>query len=219
MDTTKNDIKFLKDGKMKKVARGLRAGILVANGFKDDEYLLLKNELRRAGFNISVISPEENVVKSERVFLAEFFPGFIKGILMKPDKHTSDVQSSDYDLLIVPGGAFSAYKLICNDECITFINNYLLEGKVLGALSDGSRIFKETGNVNGKHITTPKKYMNLMTDTNVKLEKGPIVSDDGLVTAQTSQEIQDFMSEMLHFLLIKQVYTDYLKSLKKNAKL
>ena len=198
---------------MKKIARGLKAGVLMANGFKDDEYLLLKNELARAGFKMHVISPE-TTLKSERIFLSELLPGVIHGILLRPDVRVEEAVATDYDLLIVPGGAFSAYKLVSNDECISFIRNYLNEGKVMGALSDGSRILEETGFNKGKHITIPKKYMPILVNSGLKLEDQPVVSDDGLVTCQTSQQIKDFMSEMLHFLLIKKVYTDYLKSLK-----
>lgn len=201
---------------MKKVAGGLKAGILMANGFKDEEYLLLKNELSRAGFKIVIISPED-IIKSERIFLSEFLPGLIRGIRIRPDVNIEQAVASDYELLVVPGGAFSAYKLVSNDDCILFLRNYLNEGKVLGTLSDGSRIFKETGHVEGKHITIPEKYLPILGNANLKLEKGPVVSDDGLVTCQTSQEIQNFMSEMLHFLLIKKVYSDYLKKLRNNA--
>ncbi len=198
---------------MKKVARGLNAGVLMANGFKDDEFILLKNELARAGFKMHVISPE-TTIKSERIFLSELLPGAIQGIMLKPDVPVEEAVAANYDLLVVPGGAFSAYKLASNDDCIHLIRDYLNAGKVMGALSDGSRILKETGLTEGKHITIPEKYLPLLVNSGLKLEDQPVVSDDGLVTCQTSRQIQDFMSEMLHFLLVKKVYTDYLISLK-----
>ncbi|NJK87626.1 MAG: hypothetical protein HC906_18280 [Bacteroidales bacterium] len=139
-----------------------RVAVLIANGFNNFDFYPIIGKLKQSGISISVISPEEKVVKPLEAFESELFSSFVStGNFLKVDFHPEEVSPFDFQLLIIPGGAFSAYKLISDNESVSFVKKFYESKKPIASISHGVRILSELVSLKGKFLTSPIEYKDM----------------------------------------------------------
>ena len=81
-----------------------------------------------------------------------------EGETLTPDARLSDVQASDYDLLVVPGGTCNVDRIRVNEDAITLAQEFAHEGKPIAAICHGAWLLVNAGLVAGK-TAAPCRYI------------------------------------------------------------
>ena len=78
-----------------------------------------------------------------------------EGETLTPDALLSDVQTADYDLLVVPGGTCNVDRIRVNEDAIALAQEFAHEGKPIAAICHGAWLLVNAGLVAGKTAALP----------------------------------------------------------------
>ncbi len=168
---------------MGKELAGRRIAILVTNGFEQVEMTKPREALDAAGAHTELVSPEKKVQGMNHDEKGDSFP---------VDKPLASAKASDYDALLLPGGVANPDRLRTMPEAVKFAQEFVQQGKPVGAICHGPWLLVEAGVVKGKTLTS---WPSLKTD--VKNAGGQWVDqevavDHGLITSRKPDDIPAF---------------------------
>ena len=163
--------------------------ILTEEGFEQVELTEPKEALEEAGATVHVISPKSGKIKA--------WNKDNWGIEIAVDVVLSDANTDDYDALVLPGGVLNPDKLRQNKEAVSFVADFLEQGKPVAAICHGPQMLIETGMISGKKLTS---YPSLQTDLKnagaIWVDE-QVVVDNGLVTSRRPTDLNAFNDKMI----------------------
>ena len=112
--------------------RSKRVAILATDGFEKSELLSPKEALENAGADVDIISIKKGKIKSwdEKNW----------GESIEVDQVVSDVNQSEYDALMLPGGVINPDLLRRNDEAVDFVRSFFENQKPVAAICHGPQL-------------------------------------------------------------------------------
>lgn len=148
-----------------------KAIVFLADGFEECEALLVVDLLRRAGVQTIMASVMGRLeVPSSRK------------ILIKADTLAEDVDYSNADMIVLPGGRVGTENLrkseIVRTQCLEFAK----DGKYMAAICAAPSILAELGVLDGKQATCHPDYESIMQGAILTGESVSI--DDKVITGQ-----------------------------------
>ena len=174
---------------MARDVKGKKAAILTEHGFEEVELTSPMNALEQAGVEVHVISPQNGKVKA--------WDHDHWSIEVQVDKILSEANPEDYDMLVLTGGVMNPDTLLLNKEAVAFAQHFLEQGKPLAAICHGPQLLIETGMLDGRNMTS---YPSLKTDlinAGVNWEDKEVVTDNGLVTSRSPEDLEAFNKKMI----------------------
>lgn len=174
---------------MARNVNGKKVAILTENGFEEVELTSPMNALEQAGVEVHVISPQKDKVKA--------WNHDHWGIEVTVDKHLSDANPEDYDMLLLPGGVMNPDTLRTNKEAVAFAQHFLEQGKPLAAICHGPQLLIETGMLNGRNMTSYPSLKTDLVNAGVTWEDKEVIVDNGLVTSRKPDDLEAFNKKML----------------------
>ncbi|MGI4750535.1 MAG: type 1 glutamine amidotransferase domain-containing protein [Janthinobacterium lividum] len=170
-----------------------KVAILTEEGFEQVELTSPQQALKDAGATVHVISPEGGEIKA--------WDKTDWGITITADKKLTDVSPDDYDALVLPGGVLNPDKLRQDKDAVAFVSAFLDEGKPVAAICHGPQTLIETGMISGRTMTS---YPSLQTDlknAGVNWVDEEVVTDQGLITSRTPDDLPAFNKKMIEEIL------------------
>ncbi len=140
---------------MQKPLAGKKAAILLANGFNETEMTMFQRGMMEAGAFPKIISVENS--------LANGWQETTWGHYFAVDVQLADALSSDYDLLIIPGGQRSLDKLKLTAHTKRFIGGFLAAMKPVMMIGDACQLLAYTGQAAGLMMTGPESAKETVT--------------------------------------------------------
>lgn len=187
-----------------------RVAVLIANGFNNFDFYPIIGRLKQSGVSITIISPEEKVVKPLEAFESELFSSIVgTGNYLRVDLHPEDANPYDYQLLIIPGGAFCAYKLISDNESVAFVKEFYNIKKPIASISHGVRLLSELVSLKGKFITSPVEYKDMFKSLGATWIDERIIVDGKLITCKESNYIDMFIDSIVQAILIEKTIEEF----------
>ncbi len=120
----------------------MKCALFLAEGYEECEALITVDILRRASIEIDTVSiMQEQVVKSSH------------GILVQADKMWDNIDTKDYDVLILPGGKLGTANLEKFEPLIEALKNHYSEGKLIAAICAAPSILGHLGFLKDKNYT------------------------------------------------------------------
>jgi protease I len=172
-----------------KSLQGKRVAIIATDGFEQAELFQPREALQEAGAQVEVISPK---------------PGKIKGWNMTDwgeqipvDKTIDSVHASDYDALMLPGGAMNPDKLRRNPHVLRFVADIFEQGKPVAAICHAPWTLIDAGVVRGRKLTSYESIQSDLKNAGAFWVDEPVVTDRGLVTSRKPDDIPQFNKKML----------------------
>lgn len=168
---------------------GKKVAILTENGFEEVELTSPKKALEDAGAKVQIVSPQKEKVKA--------WDHDHWSIELPVDVRLDDANADDYDALVLPGGVMNPDQLRLNKKAVEFAQQFLEAGKPLAAICHGPQLLIETGLIEGRNMTS---YPSLQTDlmnAGVLWVDRPVVTDNGLVTSRTPNDLHAFNKKMI----------------------
>jgi protease I len=168
---------------------GKRIAILTESGFEEVELTSPMKELKNAGAEVFIVSPQKGSVKA--------WDHDHWSIELPVDVEVKDAHAEDYDALVIPGGVINPDKMRTNKHCVEFVQQFMNAGKPIAAICHGPQLLIETGMISGRNMTS---YLSIKTDL---LNAGAlwvdkeVVVDKGLVTSRSPKDLPAFNKKMI----------------------
>jgi len=139
--------------------------ILIPKDFRDEEFRIPKERLEKAGVNVTVAGLESGTARG------------MLGMTAQPDVLLDEVDISNYDVLIIPGGSGSVRYLWNNRRVLDMVKEAYSEGKIIAAICLSGAVLANSGILEGKNATV------FPTSDSVRIlkEKGANYIDKGVV--------------------------------------
>lgn len=119
-----------------------KAGIFFAPGFEEVEALTTVDLLRRAGVEVTLVSVNGEVLVEGS-----------HGIAVRMDRTFSEMNFSEMDLLVLPGGQPGTNNLKASKEVRELLIDFNSREKKIAAICAAPAVFGQMGILNGKKAT------------------------------------------------------------------
>ncbi len=166
---------------MQKPLAGKKAAILLANGFNEMEMTAFQRGMMEAGAFPKIVSVENS--------LANGWQGNAWGHYFAVDVQLADALSSDYDILLIPGGQRSLDKLKLTAHTKRFIGGFLAAMKPVMLMGDAAQLLAYTGQANGLMLNAPEAAKETMAQAGaVWSDNSPTIHHNVMSASDTAAE-------------------------------
>ncbi len=167
-----------------------KIAVFIADGSEEVEAITPVDLLRRAKIDCDVVSVMEgNTVTASR------------GIVITADKNIKDIDFSDYDMLVLPGGIKGTENLGSAKALTDAVVEFNKAGKGIAAICAAPTIFSGLGLLEGKEATCNPGFFNVLEKEGALLDKdAPVVRSGNIITSQAMGTSHDFGLEIVRYL-------------------
>jgi protease I len=165
--------------------QGKKVAFLVANeGVEQVELTEPLKAIREAGAQADLVAPEKGDIQG--------FNHLEVGDTFQADRGVEEVDASDYDGLVLPGGVANPDILRTVDAAVSFTRSFFEQGKPVAAICHGPWTLVEADVVRDRTLTS---WPSLQTD--IRNAGGHWVDeevhvDQGLVTSRKPDDLEAF---------------------------
>src|SRR5699024_5198165 len=120
-----------------------------------------------------------------------------KGGTYQVDKIVTDVSASDYDALIIPGGAVGADRLRGNADIVSFVRDFFEQEKPVAVMCHGPWTIGEADVGRGRTLTSCPTLQTDIRNAGGNWVDQEVVTDKGLVTSRNPNDLPAFTSQLV----------------------
>lgn len=200
-DANRELLAFLEREENPERLHGKRIAILSTDGVEEIELTIPLNKLRSMGAEVHVVAPESSDIPPLGIVMPATRKSHIMTIrFIEPagwhpvDIWLSDADPSDYDAVIIPGGAWNPDLLRGNPQAITFVQKMDNAEKLICAICHGPQVLISAGLVSGKKATGWPLMLIDLENAGAELVDEPVVIDDRLLTSRGPLDISHFVN-------------------------
>ncbi|WP_299224886.1 type 1 glutamine amidotransferase domain-containing protein [uncultured Psychroserpens sp.] len=167
--------------------------ILATNGFEESELREPKKALEAAGADVHIVSLESGEIK-----------GWADGNwsnAYQVDKTIDEVDQSDYNALMLPGGQINPDLLRKNKDAVAFVRSFFENHKPVGAICHAPWLLAEADVLKDRKITSYDSIKVDMLNAGANWVDEEVVVDAGLVTSRCPDDLPAFNAK-----LVEEVY-------------
>ncbi|WP_413725518.1 type 1 glutamine amidotransferase domain-containing protein [Sodalis sp. RH16] len=167
-----------------------KIAVLITDEFEDAEFTSPAQAYQNAGHQVITIEKKAgNTITGKR--------GEAKVTI---DKAIDDVNESDFDALLLPGG-HSPDSLRGDDRFVEFTRAFAASGKPIFAICHGPQLLISADAARGKKMTAVKPIVVDLINAGADFfDKEVVVDNDTLVTSRTPDDLPAFNRESLRIL-------------------
>ncbi len=162
-----------------------RVLFVATDGFENDELFKPRQALIDAGAQVTLASlksePIAGVVNDEE-----------RGDSITPDVTVDDVDTADFDALVLPGGVGNPDKLRMNDRAVEIVGEFMDDGKIVAAICHGPWLLAEADVIDGKTVTSWPSIRTDLENAGAQTVDREVVVDDNLITSRKPDDIPAF---------------------------
>jgi protease I len=159
--------------------------IITGPGFEDSEFIYPYYRLQEADFVVDVATSNDKPVTGKH------------GITAVPTVTLAALDSTAYDLLIIPGGHEAPDRMRQVAEILAFTRDMHSSGKVIASICHGPWVLISAGVVRGRRVTAYKSCKDDLVNAGATYLDEPVVVDQNIVTAQHFRDNAPFMKATL----------------------
>lgn len=170
---------------------GKRIAVLATDGFEKVELTASVDALKQAGAQVDIVA---------------LHPGRIRGMnvhqpadLVQVDKTVSQVNATDYDGLLIPGGYISPDLLRQSALVRAFMRAMSALGKPVALLSQAPSVLTSSGLAPSRRLTASPGMRDDLVNAGAIWLNEPVVRDGTLLTSRGPQDIDACIRELIPF--------------------
>jgi protease I len=168
---------------------GKRIAILATDGVEQVELTEPRKAVERAGATTVLISLEEGeLLAFDHIDHADTFP---------IDTTVRDVDASEYDGLIVPGGVANGDVLRADEHAVAFVKAFFDQEKPVGAICHAPWVLIEAGVARGRRMTSFPSLQTDLRNAGAEWVDEEVVEDRGVITSRNPDDIPAFSAALV----------------------
>ena len=166
--------------------------VFFAEGFEEIEGLTVVDLLRRAGIQVEMVTIKEDSL---------FVTGAHK-IQIKADTYAKDVDYSNVDMVVLPGGMPGTLNLGSCKLVTDTVMDFYKAGKFIAAICAAPSILGDLGIMEGKHGECYPGFEDRLKGATVKMEK--VAVDENVITSRGMGTAIEFSCALIEKLMGKE---------------
>lgn len=163
--------------------------IIATDGFEQSELIEPRRALEDAGIETVVASPEKGEIK-----------GWDKadwGKKVKVDITLDEVNVSDYDGLVLPGGQINPDKLRIEAKAVSLVGEFVRSGRTVAAICHGPWLLVEADVVRGKTLTSWPSVRTDLRNAGANVVDQEVAIDGNIITSRNPDDIPAFSKAVI----------------------
>jgi len=169
--------------------KGKIVAIIAADMVEQIELTEPRKALEDAGAETHLISMKAGEIQG--------FNHFDKADRHKVDKTIEEVDASDYDALMIPGGVGNPDQMRGDENMVRFTRDFFEQGKPVAAICHAPWVLVEAGVVSGRTLTSWPTLQTDIRNAGGEWVDQQVVVDQGLVTSRKPDDIPAFNEKMI----------------------
>jgi protease I len=153
--------------------------ILLADGFEDLELFCPWYRLQEEGVAVTLASPSGQPATG------------LHGYRVEADSPIRELNPSEYDLLVIPGGA-AAERLRLREEAVDVARTFMEEARWVAAVGRGPQLLISAGALNGRSATCAAAIRDDLRAAGATYRDEGVVVDGNLVTGRGTDDLPAF---------------------------
>ncbi|HEX9079120.1 MAG TPA: type 1 glutamine amidotransferase domain-containing protein [Desulfuromonadaceae bacterium] len=162
----------------------MKALIVSADNFEDSELLVPYYRLQEAGYRVEVGAAKKGIIHGKH------------GYEVTADKSFDEIDPTDYNLLILPGGK-APEAIRHNGKVQEIARHFMANGKPVGAICHGPQTLISAGLLAGRRATCYRTVAKELQEGGALYVDREVVVDGNLVTSREPADLPAFMREVM----------------------
>jgi protease I len=162
----------------------VRVLIMATDGFEQDELMLPRQALLDAGVQVTLASPGTAPITGEK--------GGEKGESITPDTTIDQVDTANFDALVLPGGVGNPDKLRMNERAVEIVGEFMDDEKIVAAICHAPWLLVEADVVDGREVTSWPSVRTDLANAGADVVDREVVVDENLITSRKPDDIPAF---------------------------
>jgi len=168
---------------------GKRVAVLATDGFEQSELTEPVNQLKQAGATVHVVSIKSGQIR-----------GWDKkdwGDSIDVDKTVDEIDGTEYDALVLPGGVINPDRLRMNTRAVALVRKMFNDKKPIGAICHGPWMLVEADVVKDRKVTSWQSLRTDLRNAGAEWVDGEAIVDQGLITSRSPDDLPAFCNKLI----------------------
>jgi len=162
----------------------VRVLMMATNGFEQDELMLPRQALIDAGAQVTLAALDTRPITGEK--------GGQKGESITPDTTVDEVDTDNYDALVLPGGVANPDRLRINARAVEIVGEFMDDEKLVAAICHAPWLLVEADVVDGREVTGWPSVRTDLENAGAEVVDREVVIDENLITSRKPDDIPAF---------------------------
>ena len=164
--------------------------ILATDGFEQSELFKPREALLDAGAKVTLAS-----IKTDPIQGMEHDVN--KAATITPDLTLGQVDSDDYDALVIPGGTTNPDKMRMEAEALRIVRDFFAAGKTVAAICHGPWLLAEADVIEGKTLTSWPSIRTDLRNAGAEVVDQEVAVDGFLITSRKPDDLPAFTDALI----------------------
>jgi len=169
-----------------------RVLMIATDGFENDELFKPRQALLDAGATVTLASITTDPIQGEK--------GGEKADTITPDLVLADVDTEEFDALVIPGGVGNPDKMRLQDRAIQIVEEFIEDDKIVAAICHGPWLLVEADVVDGRKVTGWPSIRTDLENAGAEVVDQEVVVDGKLITSRKPDDIPAFNKAIVEML-------------------
>ena len=170
-----------------------RVLILAADGFETVELFEPKKALEAAGAKVTLASIGKDPIQGMKEDIN-------KAETITPDITLEEVDTDDYDALVLPGGVANPDKMRLEDRALDIVTEFMEDGKIVAAICHAPWLLAEADVIDGRRLTSFPSIRTDLENAGADVVDEEVVVDGNLITSRKPDDIPAFNKAIIEAL-------------------
>lgn len=167
-----------------------RVAVLATDGFEEVELTEPVKALKEAGAKVDILSTKSGQIQA--------FRHHDKGTTVNVDRSLDEAQPSEYDAVLLPGGALNADEIRMEPKLQAFLQQMQQAGKPFAAICHAPWELVSANLVKGRTLTSFHTIQDDIRNAGGNWVDREVVVDGNWVTSRKPDDLPAFNQEMLN---------------------
>lgn len=158
--------------------------MLATDGFEQAELFEPRRALLDAGAKVTLASLATDPIRGER--------HGEKGDTILPDTVIAEIDTEDYDALVLPGGVASPDRLRLDLRAVEIVQEFMDDDKIVAAICHAPWLLVEADVVDGRRVTGWPSVRTDLANAGARVLDEPVVIDGNLITSRRPDDLPAF---------------------------
>ncbi|MDB5677232.1 type 1 glutamine amidotransferase domain-containing protein [Sphingomonas bacterium] len=164
--------------------KNARVLMIATDGFENDELFKPRQALIDAGATVTLASIEREPIQGEKA--GE------KADTITPDMTLRDVDTEEFDALVIPGGVGNPDKMRLQGRAIQIVEEFMDDDKIVAAICHGPWLLVEADVIDGRKVTSWPSIRTDLENAGADVVDQEVVVDGKLITSRKPDDIPAF---------------------------